>query len=63
VQAVRTEPGSYPQFYAGVVAALRGGAAPVDPTDAVAVLDVIEAARASAVHGRVERLPIAALGA
>ena len=47
--AVPTEPGDYPAFYAGMARALReGGPPPVDPADAVAVLEVIEAARRSA---------------
>lgn len=42
---VRSEPGAYQQFYAGVVAALKDGAPPpVDPQDAVAGLEIIEAA-------------------
>jgi predicted dehydrogenase len=46
---VRSEPGAYQQFYAGVVAALRDGAPPpVDPEDAVAVLEIIEAAQRAA---------------
>lgn len=41
---VRSEPGAYQQFYAGVVAALKDGAPPpVDPADAVAGLEIIEA--------------------
>lgn len=41
---VRSEPGAYQQFYAGVVASLRDGAPPpVDPQDAVAGLEIIEA--------------------
>ena len=46
----RLEPerGSYPAFYAGVRDALRSGAPPpVEPADAVAVLDVLDAARHS----------------
>lgn len=40
---VRSEPGAYQQFYAGVVAALRDGVPPpVDPQDAVAGLEIIE---------------------
>jgi predicted dehydrogenase len=40
---VRSEPGAYQQFYAGVVASLRDGAPPpVDPEDAVAGLEIIE---------------------
>jgi scyllo-inositol 2-dehydrogenase (NADP+) len=46
---VRTERGSYLAFYDGVAAALRDGASPpVDPTDAVAVLDVLDRARVAA---------------
>jgi scyllo-inositol 2-dehydrogenase (NADP+) len=47
---VPTERGDYPAFYAGIAATLRDGAAPpVDPSDAVAVLEIIEAARQAAV--------------
>jgi len=43
---VPTERGDYPAFYAGIAATLRTGASPpVDPADAVAVLEIIEAAR------------------
>jgi scyllo-inositol 2-dehydrogenase (NADP+) len=46
---VRTERGAYPEFYARLAAALRqDGPPPVDPADAVAGLEVIEAARRSA---------------
>ncbi len=46
---VRSEPGAYQQFYAGVVTSLRHGAPPpVDPQDAVAGLEIIEAARSQA---------------
>jgi scyllo-inositol 2-dehydrogenase (NADP+) len=46
---VRTERGSYLAFYDGVAAALRdGGSPPVDPTEAVAVLDVLDRARVAA---------------
>jgi predicted dehydrogenase len=49
---VRSEPGNWPAFYAGVVAALREGAPPpVDPRDAVTVLEVLEAARRSSEEG------------
>ncbi len=52
VVPVRSEPGAYQQFYAGVVAALRDGAPPpVDPEDAVAGLEIIEAARRGAESG------------
>jgi len=55
---VPSERGAYERFYAGVVAAVRGGAAPpVDPADAVAGLAILEAARRSAAEGRVVRLP------
>ena len=41
---VHSEPGAYQQFYAGVVTALTSGAPPpVDPQDAVAGLEIIEA--------------------
>jgi predicted dehydrogenase len=41
---VRSEAGAYQQFYAGIVAALSNGAPPpVDPQDAVAGLEIIEA--------------------
>lgn len=54
LRPVPTERGDYGGFYAGVVAALRDGAAPpVDPLDAVAALEIIEAARRSAAEGRV----------
>ena len=47
-QVVR-EPGSWSDFYPAVVAMVRDGAAPpVDPRDAVAALDVLDAARRSA---------------
>jgi predicted dehydrogenase len=45
LRPVRTEPGAYQRFYEGVVQALRGGPPPVDPADAVASLEVLEAAR------------------
>ena len=61
LRGVRTEAGCYQRFHAGVVAALRSGAAvPVDPQEAIAALDVIEAARVSAERGQVERLEPAA---
>ena len=45
---VPTEPGSYGSFYAGVAASLRDGAPPpVDPRDAVAVLEILDEARAA----------------
>jgi scyllo-inositol 2-dehydrogenase (NADP+) len=52
---VRPEPtdaGAYQLFYEGVVASLTTGAPPpVDPADAIAALDVIEAAQRSAASG------------
>jgi predicted dehydrogenase len=46
---VRSEPGSYGSFYAGVAASLNGGAPPpVDPRDAVSVLEVLDEARGAA---------------
>lgn len=48
-QRVRTEPGAYQRFYEGVERTLHEGAAPpVDARDAVAGLEIIEAAFASA---------------
>ena len=45
-EAVPSEPGAWPVFYMEVERALReGGPPPVDPADAVAVLEIIEAAR------------------
>jgi scyllo-inositol 2-dehydrogenase (NADP+) len=49
---VETEPGAWPEFYRLVGEALRqGGPPPVPPGEAVAVLDVIEAAQRSADEG------------
>jgi predicted dehydrogenase len=57
VQPVPTEAGAYPAFYAMVGAALSGGGPPpVDPSDSVAGLEVIEAARRSAVDRTAVRL-------
>lgn len=51
---VRTERGSYGELYRELADALRtGGPVPVDPNDAVAVLEIIEAARQSAAEGNV----------
>lgn len=48
VRPIPTETGAYQRFYEGVVAALRGDAQPpVDPSDSVAALEVIEAAQLS----------------
>ena len=54
VTPVPTEPGAYRRFYEGLVDALRGVApVPVDPSDAIAALTVIEAAQRSAAERRV----------
>ena len=56
-QPVRTEPGNYLGFYAGVVDAIRRDAPPPVPiVDAVAMLEVVEAAFLSAWRRRVVRL-------
>jgi scyllo-inositol 2-dehydrogenase (NADP+) len=45
-EPVPSEPGAWPEFYAGIVRALGDGARPpVDPWDAVTTLEVLEAAR------------------
>ncbi len=54
----RSDAGCYQRFYAGVAAALRGEAPlPVDPQDAIAVLEIIEAARRSAETRLTQMLP------
>jgi scyllo-inositol 2-dehydrogenase (NADP+) len=56
-QRVETDPGAYEAFYAGLVAAIRNGATPpVDAGDAVAVLELLEAAGRSARERRVVEL-------
>ncbi|WP_298992280.1 Gfo/Idh/MocA family protein [uncultured Pseudokineococcus sp.] len=51
---VPTPPGGHADLYRAAAAAVRGdGPWPVDPADAVAVLAVLDAARASAAQGRV----------
>jgi predicted dehydrogenase len=53
LRPVKTEPGAYERFYEGVVAALQEGAPPpVDPRDSIAVLEIIEAARAGGNGGK-----------
>jgi predicted dehydrogenase len=48
-ETVPSEPGAWPAFYSALERALRtGGPPPVDPQDAVAVLEVLEAARRAA---------------
>ena len=45
-EPVRPEPGAWPRYYAELESALRSGTAPpVDPGDAVAVLELLERAR------------------
>jgi predicted dehydrogenase len=57
VHPVRTERGDYGRLYDGVVATIRDGAPPpVDPADAIAGLEIIEAARVSAIRGEVVSL-------
>jgi predicted dehydrogenase len=49
---VPSEPGNWPAFYATLERALRtGGPPPVDPADAVAGLEILDAARHSAATG------------
>lgn len=56
-EAVETEPGAYERFYTGVVESLTTGAPPpVDPADALAGLEVLEAARESAAAATVVEL-------
>ncbi len=53
-QPVRSEAGAYPRFYGELAAMLRGeGPPPVMPEDAVAGLEIIEAAQRSAAERRV----------
>jgi predicted dehydrogenase len=53
VRPVPTERGDYARFYVGVAGALRDGRPPpVDPAEAVAGLEVLDAARRSAAEGR-----------
>jgi hypothetical protein len=57
-EAVPSEPGAWPEFYLRLGIALRdGGPPPVDPADAVAALEVIDAARASAAGHCVISIP------
>ena len=52
-ERIRTQPGDWRPFYAGVAAAIVDGAAPpVDPVDAVKGLELIELARRSAYEQR-----------
>ncbi len=55
-RSVPTDAGAYTRFYEGVEAALRTGApAPVDPDDAAATLEVIDAARSVTPRGSAAR--------
>jgi predicted dehydrogenase len=55
---IETEKGDYQRFYALTVAWLREGAPPpVDPADAIAVLEIIEAAQRSAAEAKVVSFP------
>jgi predicted dehydrogenase len=57
VRPVPTVPGAYERFYEGVAASVRRGVPPpVDPGDAVAGLELLDAARQSAREGRVVEL-------
>jgi predicted dehydrogenase len=59
-QPIRTEPGCYLAFYDAVAGAVASGTpAPVDPDDARAVLEIVEAAQASAARGQTVQLPMA----
>jgi predicted dehydrogenase len=54
---VRTERGNYRRFYELAVEWLRnGGPTPVEPDDAIAVLELIEAARVSSAEGAVMKV-------
>jgi scyllo-inositol 2-dehydrogenase (NADP+) len=56
-ESVRSEPGAYQRFYGELVAMLRGEAPPpVAPEDALAGLEIIEAARRSVAERRVVAL-------
>ena len=56
-RAVPSVPGAYQEFYAAMVRALRDGAPlPVDPQDAIAGLEIIEAAQRSSAERRVVAL-------
>lgn len=62
VRAVPTEKGDFQRFYALTVPWLREGAPPpVDPMDAVIVLELIEAARRSSAEGRTIQVDLVSL--
>ncbi|MEO7181865.1 MAG: Gfo/Idh/MocA family oxidoreductase [Gemmatimonadaceae bacterium] len=57
VRALRSEPGNYLEFYAGVEAAIRNGATPPVTTEqGVAMMELLDAARLSAEDRRVVTL-------
>jgi predicted dehydrogenase len=57
-EPVPTDRGDYPRFYAGVAAAIREGSPPpVLARDAVATLEILEAARSAAASGRILEVP------
>jgi predicted dehydrogenase len=57
---VPSRTGSWSAFYTGLARAIRGdGPPPVDPWDAVASLQVLDAARLSAATGQVVPVPAA----
>ncbi len=57
-EAVPSEAGAWPTFYTELERALRaGGPPPVDAADAVATLEVIDAARRSAAKGQIDSGP------
>jgi len=63
IRTIESQPGDYPRFYAGVAAALASGAPPpVTAAEAVAMMDVLEAARVSARERRVVAVDAAAAG-
>jgi predicted dehydrogenase len=56
-EPVPARQGSWSSFYSAFARAVRGeGPLPVDPRDAVAALEVLDAARRSAARGEVVRL-------
>jgi len=62
-EAVRRAPGGWADFYPAVVAMVTKGAPPpVDPLDAVAMLEVLDAAQRSAQEGRSVELPRQSVG-
>jgi predicted dehydrogenase len=59
VRPIKTEKGDYQRFYALTVPWLRDGAPPpVDPMDAIAVLNIIQAAQRSVSEAKVVALSL-----